>query len=240
VIELSCDLGEAEDEAGIETEQRLWPMIHAANVACGGHAGDERSMRDAARRARRHGITLGAHPSYPDRASFGRASMKIAPAALRDSLVAQIAALRDIAALEGVELRRVKAHGALYNEAHRDEALAALLVEAMALIDPGLAVVAAETSRMAEAARARGVDIVREAFADRRYEPSGALVSRSRPDALLSVEEAARQAALLAGERRVIARDGSSLPVEFDTICIHADMERSLERLQAIRNVLFA
>ena len=239
MIELSCDLGEAEEAEGIDVERRLWPMIHAANVACGGHAGDERSMRDAARRAREHGITLGAHPSYPDRANFGRTSMKIAPAALRDSLVAQIAALRDIAAEEGVELRRVKPHGALYNEAHRDEALASVIVEAMALIDPGLAIVASERSRMAAAARTRGIDVVREAFADRRYERTGALVSRSQSDALLSVEEAAKQALLLANERRVIARDGTSVAIEFDTICIHADMEHSVERLQGIRRALF-
>ena len=165
--------------------------------------------------------------------------MKIAPAALRDSVAGQIGALRDIAAREGVALERVKAHGALYNEAHRDEALASVIVEAMALVDPALAIVASNTSKMADAARARGMSVVREAFADRRYEPTGALVSRSQPDALLSVEEAARQAALLASERRVIARDGASLALEFDTICIHADMEHSVERLRGIRAALF-
>lgn len=238
MIELSCDLGEAEEAVGIETERQIWPMIHAANVACGGHAGDETSMRAAAQFARQHGVALGAHPSYPDRANFGRKSMAIAPAALRDSLVAQIAALRDIAAHEGVPLQRVKAHGALYNQAHADEQIAAVIVEAMLRVDPSLAIVASETSKMAMAARANGMEVVREAFADRRYEPDGALVSRAQPDALLSVDEAAAQAVLLVSEGAVIARNGEKINVPFDTICIHADMEHSVERLRSIRRAL--
>ncbi len=238
MIELSSDLGEAEDPKGIETERQIWPMIDAANVACGGHAGDERTMLAAARLAREHGITLGAHPSYPDRANFGRKTMTIAPDELRDSLIRQIETLRDIAAREGVGMQRVKAHGALYNEAHRDERLADLIVEAMTRVDPSLAIVASELSKMAVAARSRGLEVVGEAFADRRYEPNGALVSRTQPDALLSVEEAASQATLLANDRSVIARDGSKITITFDTICIHADMEHSVERLAAIRRAL--
>ncbi len=238
MIELSCDLGEAGEPGGIETERQIWPMIHAANVACGGHAGDESSMRAAAQFAREYGIVLGAHPSYPDRANFGRKSMAIAVNVLRDSLVAQIATLRDIAASEGVPLQRVKAHGALYNEAHADEQIAAVIVEAMLRVDPSLAIVAGETSMMAQAARTNGMEIVREAFADRRYEPNGALVSRSQPDALLRVDEATSQAVLLVRERSVIARNGEKISVVFDTICIHADMEHSVERLRSIRRAL--
>lgn len=222
----------------METERQIWPMIHAANVACGGHAGDETSMRAAAQLAREHGIALGAHPSYPDRANFGRKSMAISPAGLRDSLIAQIASLRDIAAHEGVPLQRVKAHGALYNEAHADEQIAAVIVEAMLRVDPLLAIVASETSKMAQAARTNGMEVVREAFADRRYEPDGALVSRARPDALLSVDQAAAQAALLVSDGLVIARNGEKISIPFDTICIHADMEHSVERLRSIRRAL--
>jgi UPF0271 protein len=238
VIELSCDLGEADDASGIETERRIWPMIHAANVACGGHAGDATTMRAAARLASEHRITLGAHPSYPDRANFGRKPMEIAAAKLRSSLVAQIASLHDVAEAEGVPLQRVKAHGALYNQAHADAAIATILVDAMLEVGRALAIVASDISAMAEVARRKGVRVVREAFADRRYEPTGALVSRTHPDALLSVDEAAAQASLLARERTVIARDGSRIAIEFDTICIHADMEHSVERLRSIRRVL--
>ena len=235
--ELSCDLGEADDPQGRETERAIWPMIDAANVACGGHAGDAASMREAALSAAEHGVILGAHPSYPDRPGFGRKSMDLAPGALQASLVAQIAAMAEIASRHDVALQRVKAHGALYNDAHRRIDLARVIVAAMKDVDPSLSIVAAETSAMAVAARETAVAVIREAFADRRYRDDGALVSRSEPDALLSVEEAAGQAALLAAERVVITRSGLRLPVEFDTICIHADMPGAVERLRAIRAV---
>jgi len=225
VIDLSADMGE-----GSPGEDDIWPLITSANVACGGHTGDAVSMAHAARRARDLGVTLGAHPSYPDRENFGRKSMAMAPAALRASLVAQIKALREIA-----PLKHVKPHGALYNDAHRDVVRVGIIIEAMTEIDADLAIVCPDSSAMATAARANGVRVIREAFADRRYNPDGSLVSRAEPDALLGVEEAAEQAALLAAERVVIARDGSRFSIPHDTICIHADMERAVERLRAIR-----
>jgi len=168
VIDLSADLGE-----GSPGEDEIWPLIDSANVACGGHVGDEASMRDAVRRAREHGVKLGAHPSYPDREHFGRRSLNIAPNALRDSLIAQISALRALRALGDV--RHIKPHGALYNDAHKNRFLAAIIVEAIRAIDPTIALVAADHSQMAAAARAAGIPVIREAFADRRYEPDGAL-----------------------------------------------------------------
>jgi UPF0271 protein len=223
-IEISADMGE-----GAAAEPELWPLIDAANVACGGHAGDAQSMRNAARRAREHGVAIGAHPSYPDRANFGRTSMKMEPAALRETLVEQISAL---AALS--PLRHVKAHGALYNDAHRDRALAEVLLDASG----NLPIVCSAASQMAAVARERGVRVIREAFADRRYEPDGSLTPRTIRGSLLSIEEAAAQAHLLAAEGVVIARDGSRIPIACDTLCIHADMAGSAERLRAIRAAL--
>ena len=225
MIDISADMGE-----GSPGEDEIWPLITSANVACGGHTGDAGSMSYAARRAREHGVRLGAHPSYPDRENFGRKSMSMMPAALRASLVAQIGALRAIAQIDFV-----KPHGALYNDAHRDVVRAGVIVEAMQDVDPELAIVCPDVSAMATAARTNGVRVIREAFADRRYNPDGSLVSRAEPDALLGVDEAAEQAALLAADRAVIARDGSRVSVAFDTICIHADMEHAVERLRAIR-----
>lgn len=238
MIELSCDLGEASDDEGRAVERVMWELVDAVNVACGGHAGDEESMLEAVLSARRTGIILGAHPSYPDRENFGRKSMAIDLAELRRSLIAQIGALRDAAGPQGVALERVKAHGALYNEAYRDRELAEVLIDAMLTVDPTLAVVAPTDSEMATAARANEMDVISEAFADRRYMPDGTLVSRRDPDALLSVEEAAEQAWLLATESAVIARGGTRLSIAFDTICLHADMEGSLERIRAIRRRL--
>ncbi|HWW60486.1 MAG TPA: LamB/YcsF family protein, partial [Thermoanaerobaculia bacterium] len=131
--------------------------------------------------------------------------------------------------------RYVKPHGALYNDAHRNRALANVIIEAIRFVAPGIAIVAPDHSQMAAAAREANTPVIREAFADRRYEPDGALVSRKEAGSLLTVEEAAAQAALLASEGVVIARDGSHVPIAFDTICIHADMEHAVERLRAIR-----
>ncbi|HEX6100390.1 MAG TPA: LamB/YcsF family protein [Thermoanaerobaculia bacterium] len=221
-VELSADLGE-----GSPGEDGIWPLIDRANVACGGHTGDDDSMRAAAARAAEHGVILGAHPSYPDREHFGRRSMQISPEALRASLVAQIAALRFFA-----PVHHVKPHGALYNDAHKDRALADVIVSAL---DPSIALVAPDHSQMAAAARAAGIRIIREAFADRRYEPDGSLTPRSIPNSTLTIEEAAAQAALLAREGVVIARDGSRVPIAFDTLCIHADMQEATDRLVAVR-----
>jgi 5-oxoprolinase (ATP-hydrolysing) subunit A len=221
VIELSADLGE-----GSPGEDEIWPLIQRANVACGGHVGDAESMREAARRAREHGVIFGAHPSYPDRANFGRKSMTLEAEVLRGSLRAQIAALRAFGAVQ-----HVKPHGALYNDAHRDRALADVVVSAL---DSSMAIVAPDASRMAAAARAAGLRVIREAFADRRYEPDGSLTPRSIAGSTLTVDEAAQQAVLLAREGVVIARDGTRVEVVFDTLCIHADMPGAVERLRAI------
>jgi UPF0271 protein len=153
--------------------------------------------------------------------------MEISEAALRASLVAQIAALRACA-----PVHHVKPHGALYNDAHRDRELAGVIVSAL---DPSIALVAPDRSEMAAAARAAGIRVIREAFADRRYETDGSLTPRRIPGSTLTVGEAAAQALLLAREGVVVARDGARVPVAFDTLCIHADMEGAVERLRAVR-----
>src|SRR5437868_240094 len=157
---------------GAPGEEQIFPFITSANVACGGHYGDEQTMTIAAARAREHGVRIGAHPSYPDRENFGRQSMSIPPATLRASIVAQITALRRIA-----PITFVKPHGALYNDAHKDAMLSRLLVEAIRESGAELALVCPSRSQMADAARAAGTRVIREAFADRRYNPDGSLVS---------------------------------------------------------------
>jgi UPF0271 protein len=228
VIDLSADLGE-----GSPGEEEIWPLITSANVACGGHVGDESSMRAAASLAAQHNVNFGAHPSYPDRENFGRVSLFMSPDDLRASLVAQISSLRKFA-----EVRHVKPHGALYNDAHKHRDLANVIVEAIRIIDPSIALVAPDHSQMAVAARAAGTPVIREAFADRRYEPDGSLTPRKIAGSTLTIDEAAAQAALLAREGVVIARDGSRVALRFDTLCIHADMEGAVERLRAVRSAV--
>ena len=233
MIDLSADMAE-----GAPDDDKIWPMITSANVACGGHAGDRQSMTEAVRSAKRYNVRVGAHPSYPDRENFGRKTMPMAPPELRATVVAQIQALREISERESVPLHFVKPHGALYNDAHRDKVLAGVIIDAIRDVDRSLAIVCPNRSEMATAARAAGTAVIREAFADRRYNADGSLVSRSIAGSLLGVDEAAAQAELLARERAVIAADGSRVTIAFDTICIHADMENAVARLRAIRERL--
>jgi UPF0271 protein len=227
VIEISADMGE-----GAPDEPQIWPLINAANVACGGHYGDEQTMRAAVAAAREHNVVIGAHPSYPDRASFGRGSMQVEPALLRETLVEQIRAIDAL-----TPLRHVKAHGALYNDAHRDAGLAAILIDAIALVNASLAIVCPARSEMSTAAATRAIRVIREAFADRRYEPDASLTPRSVERSTLDVDEAAAQARLLAREGIVIARDGTRIALPFDTLCVHSDMPNAVARLRAIRAV---
>src|SRR5262249_17421854 len=155
--------------------------------------------------AKKYKVAIGAHPSYPDRANFGRTSMKMARPALHATLIEQIDALRKIAERERMPMRHVKPHGALYNDAHKDVALARAIIDAIPAVDPALSIVCSDTSQMATAARAARTPVIREAFADRRYNADGSLVSRTIAGSLLTVEEAAEQAAMLVKKRAVIA-----------------------------------
>jgi UPF0271 protein len=236
-IDLSCDLGEAAGEEQQAIEDSLWPLITSANVACGAHAGNEATMRHAIERARDHGVRLGAHPSYPDRANFGRLTMKIPPRDLRRSLLEQMTTLREMAGT----MTHVKPHGALYNDAHHDADLARIVIDAIGEVDPGLAIVASADSWLFRAATEANLGTVAEAFGDRRYCADGSLVPRSRPDALLlDVDEAADQALSLSANGTVNSDDGRTIRIVSRTICIHGDMERSVERLQRIRERLSA
>jgi UPF0271 protein len=235
-IDLSADLGEAESDQHVAAEEGLWPLITSANVACGGHAGDLASMSSAIERAVLYGVAIGAHPSYPDRANFGRISLQMKDRELIDSLAEQIGAFHRLAAHRGVALRHVKAHGALYNDAHRDFGLATALIEAIRLVDPSLAIVASATSKMRQAAGRAGTAVICEAFADRRYRADGSLVPRNEPDALLTnVNEAAFQAASLVETGTLVAQNGQRIEIEFDTLCVHADMQDAVARVKAIR-----
>jgi UPF0271 protein len=226
-IDLSCDLGEAASEVEDRVEARLWPLLTSANVACGGHTGDAATMGRAVERARAHGVALGAHPSYPDREHFGRRTMAISARALVDALAGQIAALDEVARGGGWSVTHVKPHGALYNDAHRDRARAEAIVRAVARFRPPLAVVCTASSSLFTAAVEAGLTAIAEAFADRRYRADGSLVPRREPDALiLDLDESAAQAVALA-ERA-------------ETICIHSDTPRAVERLEAIRARLAA
>ena len=231
VIDLNCDMGE-----GAGTDEAIMPLVSSANVACGGHAGDEGTIRATVRLARQHGVSVGAHPSYPDRAGFGRQPMPRTPAGVHGDVTGQVAAVLAACRAEGVRLGHVKPHGALYNTAAHDRAVAAAVCAAVRELDPSLVVVCLAGSPMVEVVRAAGLRCAQEAFADRAYARDGALVPRSRPGALIDdPAEAAERAVALATEGRLTAVDGHPLRVRADTLCIHGDTPGAARLAAAIR-----
>jgi len=233
-IDLNCDMGEGAGE-----DEGIVPLVSSINVACGFHAGDPATIRATIRLAARHGVAVGAHPSYPDREGFGRAPMARSPEEVRDDVVYQVAAVRAFCAAEGVPLVHVKPHGALYNTAAQDPVLAAAICEAVRQVDPGLVIVCLAGSPMAGVVRSLGMRCAEEAFADRGYTPGGTLVPRGRPGALVEDPGAvAERVAAMARERRVTSVAGTPVTVAADTICLHGDTPGAAALAAAIRSRL--
>jgi UPF0271 protein len=235
-IDLNSDLGE-----GAGTDELLIPLITSANVACGAHAGDEKTMRETIALAMRHGVAIGAHPGYRDPENFGRLELDIPDAELRDDLQAQIETLRRIAAELGARITHVKAHGALYNQADRDERLARAIAETVVGIDRSLVLFAMPRSTMERVGRELGLRVAREGFADRAYEKDGALRSRKLAGALNEDPAvAAAQAVSIARDARVGTYGGGSLALEVETICLHGDTPGAPRIAVAVRDALAA
>jgi len=238
-IDLSCDLGEAATHAERAVETAIWTLISSANIACGGHIGDETSMGEAVKECRARGITLGAHPSYPDPEGFGRRHVDMDLNSLVESIGGQLDSLKQSAEKHGATVERVKPHGALYNEAHTSPEIGRAVATAVKRSLPDASIVCAEGSALQRAAGDVGLAVVREAFIDRRYMPDGSLQPRKvQGSLLLDFDEAASQALRFARERSVIAHDGTVVEIEFDTLCAHSDMEGSVERVRRVRRVL--
>lgn len=234
IIDLNADLGE-----GAATDAALLAVITSANIACGGHAGDEASMRQAVRGALARGVGIGAHPSYPDREGFGRRPVAVPRDVLVDALARQIDALRTIAQLEGGAVVHVKAHGALYNAAVDDPVVARAIGEAVRQVDPRLLVVVLAGSPMVEAFRKLGLAVAQEAFIDRGYTREGRLVPRERADALVTDPvEAAGRALRMVRDGAVRSVDGTEIVVRPRTLCVHADTPGSPRIAAAAREAL--
>ena len=220
-IDLNSDLGEG---AGHDVE--IMRFVTSANIACGAHAGDERTMRETVELALRNGVSIGAHPGYRDRANFGRLPMQMDALALIEEVAAQVRALGDVAAAAGARLNHVKAHGAMYNQAERDPAIASAIASGIYDDARGasLLVFAPPGSAMLERALAMDLRVAREGFVDRAYEPDGTLRSRRLPGSLhTDPRMAAAQAVSFAKDGGVRAYDGSFLHLEVDTLCLHGD-----------------
>ncbi len=218
---LTLDAGELADEP-----EALLAAPHRLHVACGGHAGDAASMARTLEVARRHGVEIGAHPSYEDRAGFGRTSVNVSPDVLGAQVQAQCAAIAAIARQAGMRLRSVKMHGALYHDVLSDRQRAGAVLQA-AISALGPVAVVTQEGALAELARARGLTVLREGFADRAMRPDGRLVPRSEPGALLD-----DPAAAAAQARRLVASGA------IDAICVHGDGPNALAIARAVRRTL--
>jgi len=223
-IDLNCDMGELPEAIADGTQEALMSSLTSVNIACGGHAGDEATMKTTIEQALRWKLAIGAHPGYPDRANFGRLELDMPLESIADSIFEQVRALAGVAASCGAQIAHIKPHGALYNQAVHNSPLAAAIAKGVARWSREVVLVGLAGSPMLDVFRAAGFSVAAEAFADRRYEPNGTLRPRKFTDALIrDPEEAARQALNIAEREKVIASDGSEVTVTAQTLCIHGD-----------------
>lgn len=240
-VDLNCDLGESFGAYQIGMDDAVIPLISSANVACGMHAGDPVVMEQTVERAKKAGIAVGAHPGYPDLQGFGRRNMALSPAEVRATVIYQTAALKGFVEAAGLRLQHVKPHGAMYNMAAVDPALAQAIVSGIRAVDRELILLGLANSELLKAARAAGLPYASEVFADRAYLPDGTLVPRSRPDAMIRDEElAVRRVVRMVKEGTVEAVDGSIVPIRADSVCVHGDNEKALLFVERIREALEA
>ena len=233
-IDFNCDLGE-----GCGNDAAILPHVTSASIACGGHAGDEATMRETLRLCRAHGVAAGAHPSYEDREHFGRRVLDVAPAEVARMVREQIERLRAIAGEEGAPLAHVKPHGALYNVAADDRAVADAIATTVADIDPTLALYALSGSALAQAGIERGLRVAHEVFAERGYDTRGRLRPRGTPGAVIeSLEASIAQVRRLALRGEVVADDDRIVRLRADTLCLHGDRHDAAEFARAVRAAL--
>jgi len=233
-VDLNADLGE-----GAPDDAELLALVSSANIACGWHAGDARLMQATVAAALESGVAIGAHPSYPDRENFGRSEMQLTPAEVRADLIYQIGALDALVRAAGGRLHHVKPHGALYNQAARDPALADAVATAVRDVDPGLAVYGLAGGELLRAAERAGLRAVAEVFADRGYRADGSLVPRSQPGAHVDdANEAVERTLRMLREGVVQAVDGETVPLRAQTICLHGDGPHALAFARALHAAL--
>lgn len=233
-VDLNVDLAE-----GCGNDERLLQLVSSANVACGLHAGDYNEMRKAIHWAKENGVRVGAHPSFPDRENFGRTPMHLPDDELKACLRYQLGAVKALCQAENVPLHYVKPHGALYNQAAKDPALARLIAETVKGFDPNLKLMGLSGSLMLTVAAEVGLGVIAEVFADRHYLADGSLVPRTRPDALVeSDEKAIAQVLQMVEQQAVTSVEGFTIPIQADSICLHGDGAHAVEFAEKIRIAL--
>ncbi len=240
-IDINCDLGETDPATGPGNDEAVMPFISSASIACGFHAGDPLTIERTIRSAMRHGVSIGAHPGYPDRQNFGRKAMKMSHEELRAMILYQAGAVMAMAAAAGARMRHVKPHGALYNTAATDYELSVVIARAVRELDPSLILVGQSGSQMIRAARDTGLACASEVFADRAYNDDGTLVARSVEGAVLhDTEVMIRRVIRMIRERVVETISGKLIPIEAETVCIHGDNETAVDFVRKLAAALNA
>lgn len=238
-LDLNCDMGESYGAWTMGSDLEVLPHVSSANIACGFHGGDPGAMRRTAAAALKHGVALGAHPSLPDLQGFGRRVMQISAQEAYDITVYQVGAMAGVAASQGAKLHHVKAHGAFYNMAARDAALAKAIAQAVRDVDAGLVLYGLAGSELIRAGQDAGLRVASEVFADRSYQPDGSLTPRTQPGAMIeNLDQAIAQVLDMVLRGVVRAQNGVDVPVQADTLCIHGDQPGAAAFARGIREAL--
>ena len=238
-IDLNCDMGESFGMYKMGLDEEVIKHISSANVACGFHAGDPMWMRHTVRLAEEHGVAVGAHPSFPDLNGFGRRNMSVEPEEVKNDVIYQIGALSAFTA--GGKLQHVKPHGAMYNQAVSDEALARAICEAVLEVDEDMVLLVLAGSPWERTAADMGLRVAREIFADRAMNPDGSLVSRSREGSVIhDVEEVVERSLRMVTESRAVAITGEEMEVEAESLCLHGDTPGAVEMAKTLERQLRA
>jgi UPF0271 protein len=233
-IDFNCDLGE-----GCGNDAAILPFISSASLACGFHAGDYATLRDAIAACIAAGVAIGAHPSFPDREGFGRREQSLSPADIHALVVYQVGATAALARAAGGRLAHVKPHGALYNLAARDAVCAQAVAAAVADVDRDLLLYGLSGSALTTAGEALGLGVVHEVFAERRYSANGQLLTRGEPGAVIEdLQDSIDQLHRLLLDGVVIARDGEAVRLRADSVCLHGDRPDAAEFARSLRSAL--
>jgi 5-oxoprolinase (ATP-hydrolysing) subunit A len=238
-IDLNCDMGESFGRYDLGEDEAVMTWITSANIACGMHAGDPVVIDKTVRLAAQRGVSVGAHPGYPDLQGFGRRVMDLSPEEAEVFIVYQVAALAGMARANGTELVHVKPHGALYNQAAKDVTLAEAIARGVRRFSRGLVLVGLAGSALIEAGEVAGLRIANEGFPDRAYNLDGSLRSRRQPGAVLeSLEDICAQAIRLATEGILVSTGDTQHSIQIETLCIHGDHPSAAEHAAAVRKAL--
>lgn len=234
IIDINADVGE-----GIGNEQELMPLISSCNIACGGHAGDDETMKSVIELAKTHGIKIGAHPSFPDKDNFGRMPMDISYTVLFKSLEEQVCQLIQHLDDAHGSLHHIKPHGALYNLAAKDKNIAAVIIELLKSFAFPVYLYVPYKSVIAELAIKNHIPIIYEAFADRNYNDDLSLVSRTKPNALIEDgETASTHVVRMITDKKVKTISGKIIPIRAHTFCVHGDTPKAIDVLKQLRSHL--